>query len=76
MMPSFTRQGENERNTVAYKKRMANVHGDVKIVNKTGIAKLNKKLKKTGSLSKDDFEDVNYKKYDMTGHKAPVKKRW
>ncbi len=28
------------------KKRMANVHGDVKIVNKTGIAKLNKKLKR------------------------------
>ena len=76
MMPSFTRQGENERNTVAYKKRMANVHGDVKVVNKTGIAKLNKKLKKTGSLSKDDFEDVNYKKHDMTNHKAPVKKRW
>ena len=76
MMPSFTRQGENERNTIAYKKRMENAHGDVKIVNKTGIAKLNKKLKKTGKITEDDFDDVNYKKYDMTNHKAPVKKRW
>ena len=76
MMPSFTRQGENERNTIAYKKRMENAHGDVKIVNKTGIAKLNKKLKKTGKITEGDFDDVNYKKYDMTNHKAPVKKRW
>ena len=76
MMPSFTRQGENDRNTIAYKKKMATVHGDVKIVNKTGIAKLNKKFKKTGTLEQDDFEDVNYKKVDMTNHKPPVKKKW
>ena len=76
MMPSFTRQVENERNTVAYKKKMANVHGDVKIVNKTGIKKLNKKFKKAGTLESDDFDDVGYKKIDITGHKPTVKKRW
>ena len=75
-MPSFTRQGENERSTVAYKKKMANVHGDVKIVNKTGIAKLNRKLKKTGNLDSEDFDEVGYKKIDITGHKPIVKKRW
>ena len=76
MMPSFTRQGENDRNTIAYKKKMGTAHGDVKIVNKTGIAKLNKKFKKTGELTREDFEEVNYKKIDMTNHKAPVKKKW
>jgi hypothetical protein len=76
MMPSFTRQGENDTNTVAYKKKMANIHGDVKIVNKTGIAKLNKKFKKTGTIESEDFEGVNYKKVDMTGHKPPVRKKW
>ena len=77
MMPSFTRQGENERNTVSYKKRMENIHGDVKYVNKTGIAKLNKKYKKEGKLSQDDFEDVNYKKLELKpGRKPPVIKKW
>ena len=76
MMPSFTRQGENDTNTVAYKQKMANIHGDVKIVNKTGIAKLNKKFKKTGTIESEDFEGVNYKKVDMTGHKPPVRKKW
>jgi hypothetical protein len=76
MTPSFTRQGENERNTVAYKKRMANVHGDVKVVNKTGLAKLNKQFKKKGTLEADDFEDVRYKTLDISNHKPPVKKRW
>ena len=75
MMPSFTRQGDNERSTVAYKKRSMQ-HGEVKSVNKTGIAKLNRKFKKTGTLDTDDFENVNYKKVDMTGHKPPVKKKW
>jgi len=77
MMPSFTRQGENERNTISYKKRMENIHGDVKYVNKTGIAKLNKKYKKEGKLSQDDFEDVNYKKLELKpGRKPPVIKKW
>ena len=76
MMPSYTRQGENDRNTVAYKNKMKSVHGEVKMVNKTGIAKLNKKFKKTGTLDTEDFEEVNYKKVDRTNHKAPVKKRW
>jgi len=76
MMPSFTRQGENDRSTPAYKKKMENAHGDVKIVNKTGLAKLNRKFKKTGSLTADDFDEVGYKKVDMTHHKAPVKKKW
>ena len=76
MMPSFTRQSENEYNSHGYKKRMEKVHGDVTVVNKTGLAKLNKKLKKTGKLNKDDFSAVNYKKIDITGHKPPVKKKW
>ena len=64
------------QNTPAYKKKMKTAHGDVKIVNKTGLAKLNRKLKKQGSLSSDDFDDVNYKKIDITGHKPPVRKKW
>ena len=64
MNPSFTRQNENERNTVAYKKKMQSVHGDVKTVNKTGIAKLNRKLKKQGEITSDDFDDVGYKKIE------------
>jgi hypothetical protein len=77
MSPSFTRQHENERNTVAYKKRMATVHGDVKYVNKTGIAKLNRKLKKTGSLEKEDFQDVGYKKLELKPDRIPpIIKKW
>ena len=76
MMPSFTRQNENTTSTVSYKKRMKTAHGEVRTVNKTGIAKLNKKLKKTGKIEATDFEDVNYKKVDMTNHKVPVKKKW
>jgi len=76
MMPSFTRQNENETTTVSYKKRMKTAHGEVRIVNKTGIAKLNKKLKKTGKIESDDFQEVNYKKVDMTNHKPIVKKKW
>ena len=76
MMPSFTRQNENETNTVSYKRRMKNAHGEAKIVNKTGIKKLNKILKKKGNLDSDDFEEVNYKKVDMTNHKPTIKKKW
>ena len=78
MNPSFTRQNENERNTVAYKKKMQSVHGDVKTVNKTGIAKLNRKLKKQGEITSDDFDDVGYKKIELKpGRKPPViQKKW
>ena len=76
MMPSFTRQNENETAGPSYKKRMKNAHGEARIVNKTGIAKLNRKLKKTGKLDSDDFQEVNYKKVDMTNHKPIVKKKW
>ena len=76
MMPSFTRQNENTTSTTSYKKRMKSEQGEVRTVNKTGIAKLNKKLKKTGKIEAEDFEDVNYKKVDMTNHKPIVKKRW
>ena len=67
---------ENETGTVAYKKKMSSAHGDVKIVNKTGIAKLNRKFKKTGTLETEDFTSVGYKKVDMTNHKPVVKKKW
>ena len=76
MMPSFTRQNENETAGPSYIKRMKDAHGDVLQVNKTGIAKLNKALKKKGKIDKEDFESVNSKKVDMTNHKPIVKKRW
>ncbi len=76
MMPSFTRQNENDTNAVSYKKKMKTVHGDVMQVNKTGIAKLNKVLKKKGKIESEDFDTVNSKKVDLTNHKAIVKKKW
>ena len=76
MTPSFTRQTANTMGTDAYKKRMANIHGDVTVVNKTGLAKLNRQLKKKGKIEADDFKKVGYKKIDITGHKPPVKKKW
>ena len=76
MTPSFTRQGENERNTIAYKKKLKEGHGPVKTVNKTGLIKLNRALRKKGNLNADDFGKVGYKDVDMTGHKPPVKKKW
>jgi hypothetical protein len=78
MMPSFTRQNENATSAPSYKKMMETVHGDVHEVNKTGLAKLNKKFKKTGKLDlKDDFDDIKFKnKIDMTNHKPTVKKKW
>ena len=76
MMPSFTRQNENDTNSPVYKKRMKTIHGEVRQVNKTGIAKLNKVLKKKGKIDKEDFESVNSRKVDMTNHKPIVKKRW
>ena len=76
MMPSFTRQNENDAKSPAHIKRMKTVHGDVMQVNKTGIAKLNKALKKKGKIESKDFETVNSKKVDMTNHQPIVKKRW
>ena len=76
MMPSFTRQHDNQYNSPSYKKRMANIHGDVKVVNKTGLIKLNRQLKKKGTLKADDFKKVGYKKIDISNHKPPVKKKW
>jgi hypothetical protein len=76
MMPSFTRQNENETTGPSYKKKMKTAHGEVLQVNKTGIAKLNKVLKKKGKLESSDFETVNSRKVDMTNHKPIVKKKW
>ena len=76
MSPSFTRQNENDVAGPSYKERMKTVHGDVMQVNKTGIAKLNKALKKKGKIESKDFETVNSKKVDMTNHQPIVKKRW
>jgi len=77
MMPSFTRQNENDTSTASYKKKMKTVHGDVHEVNKTGLAKLNKALRKKGKLDAEDFEEVKFKnKIDMTNHKPTVKKKW
>ena len=76
MMPSFTRQNENDAKSPAHIKRMLTVHGDVMQVNKTGIAKLNKVLKKKGKIETKDFKNVNSKKVDLTNHQPIVKKRW
>ena len=77
MMPSFTRQNENDTSTPSYKKRMKTVHGDVHEVNKTTLAKLNKTLKKKGKLEAEDFDGIKFKnKIDMTNHKPIVKKKW
>jgi hypothetical protein len=77
MMPSFTRQNENETAGPSYVKKMKTAHGDVHEVNKTTLAKLNKKLKKKGKLDSEDFDAVKFKnKIDMTNHKPIVKKKW
>jgi hypothetical protein len=77
MMPSFTRQNENESAGTSYKQMMKNAHGDVHEVNKTTLKKLNKTLKKKGKLDADDFSEVKFKnKIDMTNHKVQVKKKW
>ena len=77
MMPSFTRQNENESAGTSYKQMMKNAHGDVHEVNKTTLKKLNKTLKKKGKLDADDFSGVKFKnKIDMTYHKVQVKKKW
>ena len=76
MMPSSTRQNLNTSNTMSHKKRMATAHGPVKTVNKTGIMKLNKLMRKKGELTLKDFDSVGYKKVDMTDHKPPIKKKY
>ena len=79
MMPSFTRQNEKlYQCTFIQEDDGDRAHGDVHEVNKTGLAKLNKKFKKTGKLDlKDDFDDIKFKnKIDMTNHKPTVKKKW
>ncbi len=77
MMPSFTRQNENETAGPSYKKMMKEAHGDVHEVNKTTLKKLNRTLKKKGKLDADDFTEVKFKnKIDMTNHKPTVKKKW
>ncbi len=77
MMPSFTRQNENETTGPSYQKRMKDAHGDVREVNKTTLKKLNKVLKKKGKLDADDFDEVKFKnKIDLTNHKPTVKKKW
>jgi hypothetical protein len=78
MMPSFTRQNENATSAPSYKKMMETVHGEVHEVNKTGLAKLNRKFKKTGKIDmKADLDAVKFKnKIDMTNHKPIVKKKW
>ena len=72
MNPSYTRQGERERNTVAYKKKMESAHGAVKVMNKTDIKELNKKLKKKGTLTEKDFQNAKYKELKTKDIKPPI----
>ena len=76
MMPSFTRQNENETTGPTYQKKMKTAHGDVHEVNKTALKKLNKVLKKKGKLEAEDFAEVKFKnKVDMTNHKPTIKRK-
>jgi len=61
---------------MAYKKHITTAHGPVKTVNKTGIMKLNKLMRKKGELTLKDFDSVGYKKIDMSKHKPPIKKKY
>ena len=72
MNPSYTRQGERERNTVAYKKKMESAHGAVKVMNKTDIKELNKKLKKKGTLTEKDFQNAKYEELKTKDIKPPI----
>ena len=77
MMPSFTRQNENETAGPSYKKKMKTAHCDVYQANKTTLKKLNKVFKKKGKLEAEDFAEVKFKnKVDMTNHKPTIKKKW
>ncbi len=72
MNPSYTRQGERERNTVAYKKKMETAHGAVKVMNKTDIKELNKKFKKKGTLTEKDFQNAKYRELKTKDIKPPI----
>jgi len=76
MMPSSTRQAKSAEEATLRKK--TNLHGPVKIVNKTAIKELNKKLRKKGKLSTKDFETARYKEFnreDLPRYELK-KKRW
>ena len=78
MMPSSTRQAVRDQSGPSYKKRMQNIHGPVKVINKTAIKDLNRKLKKKGKLTSKDFETARYKEFDrkdMPRYQLK-KKRW
>ena len=76
MMPSSTRQNLLKEASPMYKKRMQNIQGPVKIVNKTGIMKLNRLMRKKGKLDLKDFDKVGYKDVDMSKHKPILKKKY
>ena len=78
MMPSSTRQAVRDQSGPSYKKRMQNIHGPVKVINKTAIKDLNRKLKKKGKLTSKDFEGARYKEFnrkDLPRYELK-KKRW
>ena len=75
MMPSSTRQAERTNVPIGKKVKL---HGPVKVVNKTAIKELNKKLKKKGKLTSKDFEKAKYKEFDREDlpRYELKKKRW
>ena len=75
MMPSSTRQLKSLDQSIARKKPL---HGPVKIVNKTAIRELNRKLKKKGKLKSKDFDKARYKEFnreDLPRYELK-KKKW
>ena len=76
MMPSSTRQAKSAEEATL--RRKASLHGPVKVVNKTAIKELNRKLKKKGKLTTKDFETARYKEFnreDLPRYELK-KKRW
>ena len=76
MMPSSTRQAEREKIPTGRKSK--SLHGPVKVVNKTAIRELNRKLKKKGKLTTKDFDKARYKEFDREDlpRYELKKKRW
>ena len=76
MMPSSTRQAKSAEEATL--RRKASLHGPVKVVNKTAIRELNRKLKKKGKLTTKDFDKARYKEFDREDlpRYELKKKRW
>jgi hypothetical protein len=86
MMPSFTRQTQNQTSSPTYKKYIADMHGPVTVATKSSIKELNRKLKKElknkknnknddeTMINHDDHALLKYRKL-KEGERKPLVKR-